>query len=134
MVALVADSRQVVVGGPDDLIVLSVDGSSERNLTRSPGFLDDDPSWSPRGTRIVFTSTPRFRRTRTIHTITPDGRRHRSLALGSQPSWSADGRNIVFIRSRGDKSDIFVMTAGGRNRTLLTNTDAPELEPSFAPR
>ncbi len=81
-------------------------------------------SWSPTGAGIVFASGSKFRRARTIHTIRPDGRRHRNLGQGTQPNWRADGRSIVFIRASGAQSDIYVMTASGRNPNELHRTVA----------
>src|SRR5207244_2279897 len=39
-----------------EIYVMDTNGANQTNLTNNPA-LDDDPSWSPDGTRIAFTST-----------------------------------------------------------------------------
>jgi Tol biopolymer transport system component len=134
------DGRRVVVtgsmgGANDEIVVMNADGSDQRNLTGTPGINEDFPTWSPTGTSIAFTSGSKYRRTRTIHTIRPDGRRHRNLGRGTQPSWRANGRSIVFIRTQRGDSDIYVMTATGRNATKLTNSGdgTQNVSPAWSP-
>ena len=140
VVSVVAGWATVVVSGSpagnDEIFVMNADGSDQRNLTRTPGINEDSPSWSPTGAGIVFASGSKFRRARTIHTIRPDGRRHRNLGQGTQPNWRADGRSIVFIRASGAQSDIYVMTASGRNPTSLTNSGVGtrNVSPAWSPR
>jgi len=134
------DGRRIAVAGStggydgnDEIFVMNADGSNQRNLTRTPGINEDSPSWSPTGRSITFTSGRKVGGVRAVHTIGPDGRRHRSLSRGTQPTWSGDGQSIVFIRARGNKSDIYVMTAAGRNPTNLTGTPAREFAPAWSP-
>jgi dipeptidyl aminopeptidase/acylaminoacyl peptidase len=50
------------------------------------------------------------------------------------PSWTADGRQIVFQRGGFDTAEIYVMNADGSDPTNLTNDPAPDLTPATAPR
>jgi hypothetical protein len=52
-----------------------------------------------------------------------------SAARDSMPSWSPDGRKIVFIRN----SRLWIMDADGTNKTLVPNTDFSAQYPVFSP-
>ena len=129
------DSRRLAIagqgGGTDDVFVMNADGSDQHNLTHTPGISEDSARWSPTGTSIVFTSGHKWRRARAIHTIRPDGRRHRNLAQGTQPSWGADGHSIVFTRAKGSTSDIYAMEVTAQNATNLSKSPAGSR--SFSP-
>jgi TolB protein len=71
-----------------------------------------------------------------IQTILPDGSKNRGLARGSEPSWSADGRSMVFTRTVGGTdgpSDVFSMRANGSDVHRITHTGASESAPAYAP-
>ncbi len=52
-----------------------------------------------------------------------------------QPAWSPDGARIAFVRRKPPtgRPDLFVMTAGGRDRTRITDTPMPERDPAWSP-
>ena len=65
----------------------------------------------------------------------PIGSKDRDLARGSEPSWSADGRRIVFARMLGGtngQSDVFSMRADGSGVRRITHTEASESAPAYA--
>jgi Tol biopolymer transport system component len=75
-----------------------------------------------------------------IFAIDPDGGGQERLGsgYGYSPSWSADGEQVVFVASSGERErefneDIFVMNADGSNRRQITDTRAYESSPSFFP-
>jgi Tol biopolymer transport system component len=52
----------------------------------------------------------------------------------ANPSYSPDGRRMLFIRGVGGQSDVFVMNADGSGQVNLTNTPTrDELSPMFSP-
>jgi Tol biopolymer transport system component len=69
-------------------------------ITRSPVGSDDRSSsgtaWSPTGKWIAYTTG-----SYTVALVSPDGRVHRSLAHGTFPVWSPNGRMLAFD-GRGD--------------------------------
>jgi Tol biopolymer transport system component len=87
------------------------------------------PSWSPDGTRLVF-STGRFG-AREIVTIRPDGtdlKRFDPAVTGWSPSWAPDGR-IVFAYTFGGISIVNADGTGLVRLTRTVNDSLPVLRP-----
>ena len=114
--------------GSPAVFVMRADGSGARRLTH--GGEELAPSWSPDGSRIVFSGrTPDgddalF----SLYTIWPDGthliRLHTPNAWWDSPSWSPDGRSIAVIGGSSEGSveeggDLSVVTASGRHHRRL---------------
>jgi hypothetical protein len=75
-----------------------------------------------------------------IDSIRPDGSGHRVLTRGCdrEPSWSADGRRIVFVRHKewnagSSFNQVFTMRADGQNQTRITHDGDADFSPSFSP-
>jgi Tol biopolymer transport system component len=107
-----------------EVYVMNADGSGQTNLTNDPG-IDSDPTWSPDGSRIAFTSDRDG--DGEIYVINADGSGQTNLtdspADDSGPTWSPDGGKIAFDSDRDGNSDVFVMNADGTDQTNLTNSD-----------
>lgn len=58
---------------------------------------------------------------------------HETFAAGSDPDWSPDGRQLVYVRSLGDGADLWLMDARGRNKRPLLRTPGAESDPSWSP-
>ncbi len=91
-------------GGNHDLYLLDLRARSIRRLTTSPN-VDFFSRFSPDGRRIVFLRSQRewvsFRESTAwdVYLIDVDGRNERRVARGGyHPTWTADGRAIVFER------------------------------------
>jgi Tol biopolymer transport system component len=117
------------VQGKTDMDVFKVrlDGTGERNLTRSRGVDDLQPEWSPSGRRIAFASERAGRKNLDIYTMRPDGTRWRRLTHSPKgghehPSYSPDGRQIAFNTNRDKKFEIYKMRWDGRREIRLTVT------------
>ncbi len=75
-----------------------------------------------------------------IDSIRPDGSGHRVLTRDRdrEPSWSADGRRIVFVRDNewnagSSFNQVFTMRADGQDQTRVTHDGEADFSPSFSP-
>ena len=72
---------------------------------------DDDPAWSPDGTKIAFTSD-REGGTSYVYVMNADGSGAERLSAGASaehdPAWSPDGGYVAFSRSDGNADIVIV--------------------------
>ena len=70
-----------------------------------------------------------------IFTMRPDGSDVQRLQPGSEPSWSANGRWIVYVCYRETETfvQICMMRADGSNVRQITHGGGPTSYPSFLP-
>ena len=125
------------------IYVMDNDGNNQRRLTNNPNF-DVSPSWSPDGKRIVFMSNrdehvidgwPTFE----IYVMDADGENQQRITENPNndwdPSWSPDGKRIVFTSNREGlfNPEIYVMDVNGGNLQRLTNNADDDGDPSWSP-
>jgi TolB protein len=132
------DGRQIVFesdrGGRQELYVMNSDGSGQRRITGGDGRYST-PVWSPRGDLIAFTK--QINGNFLIGVIQPDGRGERILTEGYHnegPSWSPNGRVIVFFRETPGESGgprLFTIDLTGYNERQLS-TPAFASDPAWS--
>lgn len=126
-----------------DLWVVGVDGDEPSQLTDTTTG-EREPSWSPSGGQIAYTSdlaavgsTEVF-----LLNVTASGQPLGSAVQATNadrnsysPSWSPDGRTVIFASDRTGDGDLFTMDAQGNNEQLLTIDDngAEDRRPAFSP-
>jgi TolB protein len=137
--------------GPE-IYVIDVFSAKEVNLTQGAGGVD--PTWSPDGTRIAFSSARDGNYE--IYVMTSVGSEIKQLTntewAEAEPAWSPDGKQIAYtanlrpvsfdcgFMSTGRPSEppidqrtsIYVMTAEGTNHTELAATRGGT-EPAWSP-
>ena len=97
---------------------------------------DDQPSWSPDGTQLVFRSNRDGKLN--IYVMGSDGSNPTRLTAedyNSSPSWSPDGTKIAFSSGDTDGDAIYVMGSDGSDATRLTyrgNNGSPSWSPDGA--
>jgi dipeptidyl aminopeptidase/acylaminoacyl peptidase len=141
-----ATNGKIVYVGTDgvspDIYTMNADGSVVTNLTND-GRNNDDPEWSPDGTKIVW-DTWRQYNNGNVWVMNADGSGATALTTQTfadhsssiQATWSSDGGSIVFVRTDDELGpEIYRMGASGSNPTRLTTTspEADDLQPSVAP-
>ena len=157
------DGRTIVFtslkDGDLDIYTMRVDGSGVRRLTTTPGY-DGGPWWSPDGRRIVYRAHhPRdsaglaaYRALLAQRLVRPnrmdiwvmdaDGANQRQVTdLGAAsfgPSWTPDGRRIVFSSNhhtnpRLGNFDLFLVNADGTGLEQLTTSPTFDGFPMFSP-
>ena len=112
---------------------------NERGLTQLTfeKYGAEGARYSPDGSLIVYTTFDATGR-RNLWLMDAEGRNPTTLGDGFDPSWSPDGRTIVYaraVREGVDRStDIWLMDADGTNSRRLTGERAKsETAPRFSP-
>ncbi|HEY0007577.1 MAG TPA: DPP IV N-terminal domain-containing protein [Tepidisphaeraceae bacterium] len=97
---------------------------------------DADPSVSPDGKLMVFSST-RHAQTTDIYLQKVSGLAVTQLTSDAAddafPTFSPDGQRIAFASNRSGTWDIYVMDKSGRSITQVTSGQAHDMHPSFSP-
>jgi TolB protein len=124
-----------------EIFVVNADGTDPRRLTESPGD-DGWPTWSPGGTRILFSSvrddcsfsdamdcktTGDIGPYHTLYVMNADGSAQVRLtdAFGQISDWSPDGRYVVFEDFEGRDGLSLIRSDGSGLTTLPLDLSSP---------
>src|SRR5262245_8887885 len=107
------------------ICIMNIDGTGMRTLVDMPGYdWVGSPYWSRDGKRIVFDAMQGGFQNNHIFVIDAAGGQPHDIGLGSQPSCSADDKQICFYmhdgNPDGEKPGVYVMNADGKGRQFVT--------------
>ncbi|MCL2144603.1 MAG: Tol-Pal system beta propeller repeat protein TolB [Endomicrobia bacterium] len=120
--------------GMPQLYIMNIDGGNVRRLTTND--FCDSPAWSPRGDKIVFTMRQQKGNydlfvydlpTSKITRLTSNQRNNEN------PTWSPDGRFVVFASNRSGRSEIYIMAIDGSGTRKLAEIPGASFTPSWSP-
>ena len=119
-------------GSPQIYIRDLINGGEQRVTFQ--GNYNTSPDWSSLD-RIAFSAMANGRSD--IFTIDADGRNLRSLtenqSNNEDPSWSPDGRYIIFSSSREGGYHLYMMNANGQNQRRITFLKGEQTAPAWSP-
>jgi len=129
-------------GIPQIYLINATDGSDLHPITNLDGGACQ-PSWSPDGTKLVFTSPCKFDtdsyRESSLYIINADGTELTPLLTAPggdfDPVWSPDGSSIAFTSLRDGRKEIYLMELQTAKVTRLTfsDTDEENNQPAWSP-
>ena len=144
--AISRDGKIAYVGGVGDhseIFVADSNGTNIRRITNN-SVLDDQPTWSPDGTRIAFRSLRSGYSD--IWVMNADGTNLRNVTgsdvriggpYAQHPTWSLDGTRLIFDFTdtvTPTRSKLLEVSADGSNPRVFADHGVTELfEPEFAP-
>jgi Tol biopolymer transport system component len=124
------------------ILAMNPDGGGRTTLFADPERSALAPVWSPRGDRIAFTLGHVFPTINgparaDIATISADGTDLRIVTDGASnyalPSWSPDGKQIVYRESRAGKYSLRIVDAESRMSRALLEGPAHYNFPTWSP-
>lgn len=116
----------IAISGREVYLALEHDGHLELTQLTDDGGWHSSASWSPDGTRLVYSSD--VDGDSEIYLINADGSGLKQLTDDTfndlHPSWSPDGTRIAFQsdRAAGGGHELFLMNADGSDIVRLTNS------------
>ncbi len=123
--------------GEPQIYIMNSDGTSIQYIT--DGGYAVSPSWSPNGDLLTFSWTRKYGpgapggQDIYVFDIATMAWRQLTHESGNNdyPTWSPDGRHIVFQRAVGHRTDIWSMLADGTDQQQLTHT-GDDMEPDWS--
>jgi Tol biopolymer transport system component len=116
------------------IYVMDADGTNLRQLTNDSLYGENNPDWSPDGSRIAFERNGQIvimNADGTNPTVVP----HSDQDADRVPSWSPDGTKLAVARDRGFSQieKIWVISLDGTEAVQLTDGWSQDTDPEWSP-
>ena len=121
---------------PKEIWVMDFDGRNQRQITHF-NSLTIEPSVSPDGSKIAFTSYTKGRPMIFVFSVDPvrDLRFYNQVAsMNGQPSFTPDGKQIVYSSSAGGCCRVFIANLDGSGFQAVTSPGSIDAEPKVNPK
>ncbi len=127
------DGGQIVFARRENIWIQSLGGLTARDT----GVRGMTASWSPDGSKIAFSSGPEFLH-QEIRVMPAAGGEAKALtawdSYATWPSWSPDGRELVYMLERQGSRHLWMVSASGGQSRQLTTGESEESHPEWSPR
>lgn len=144
------DGKRIVFSSDRDgrpmIYSMDTDGNNVKRLTIA-GEYNSTPKWSPDGKKIVFAGSDRDATGKShfdLFVMDADGTNmirltsarkltNGKMADNEDPSWSPDGRHVVFTSSREGHHQLYIIDADGENERRITFDKYDYYKPTWSP-
>jgi TolB protein len=123
--------------GPTRLFVLDLGKGAVRRVGGAGDWLDEEPSWSPDGKRIAFSSTRGQKNNLDIFVMDADGGNATRLtdhpATEQEPVWAHDAQSLFFSGERDGLTEIYRVWLADKRVERVTNRPERSIMPAASP-
>jgi dipeptidyl aminopeptidase/acylaminoacyl peptidase len=125
----------VSISSQPQIFFMNNDGSSKTNVSNNTNNNEDNPAWSPDGTKVAFV-TDRDANSE-IYLLNADGSNPQRLTTNVgddlNPAWSPDGTKIAFTSDRDGNNEIYTMNADGSSPQRRTSNSFNDDHAAWSP-